>query len=164
MSVSVMTCVLGVAVACFVSMAAAEAPSCEGDTAAHCLGDDADMSAEGITACLEALGAQRSPSCTSYLALLEGCADDISGDGACAKDHANGDTMPCLLERSKPETLSAKCQAALPKKKASTARRDTFWKEGKRLLTEEEEASYAAAHPPPLVQPRTRAPAHQSEQ
>ena len=48
---------------------AAPLPSCESDTSSHCLGDGADLSPEGIEACLQActtlcyfnaLGAQRS--------------------------------------------------------------------------------------------------------
>lgn len=114
-------------------------PSCEDDTAAHCLEDGADMSAEGIDACLAALGpAGRSESCSSYLRVVEGCAADLEGGGICAVAHQNGETIPCLMQRVKPEQLSAACQAALPQKVLSDSLADTFWKDGKRLLAEAE--------------------------
>ena len=97
---------------------AMELPSCESDTEAHCLGEDADMSPEGIDACLAALS-DRSQRCTDFLALLAACKADISGDGPCASAHGDGETMPCLLQRMKPEELSSSCQAALPKNEVS---------------------------------------------
>lgn len=93
---------------------AVELPSCEADTEQYCLGDDKDMSPEGIDACLTAL-ADRSQRCTDYLALLEACKADISGDGICAAAHGDGETVPCLVQRTKPESLSESCQGALPK-------------------------------------------------
>ena len=45
-------------------------PSCDAETEANCLGEDADMSPEGINACLAGL-ADKSESCTTYLALME---------------------------------------------------------------------------------------------
>jgi len=121
--------------------AAAQLPSCEDDTAAHCLGDDADMSAAGIDACLSALGpAGRSESCSTYLRVVDGCKADVEGGGVCATAHQNGETMPCLMQRVKPEQLSDVSQAALPKKVLSDSLQDTFWKDGKRLLSEAEVA------------------------
>ena len=113
--------------------AAAALPSCEDDTAAHCLCEDesCDMSPEGIDACLNGL-ADRSQSCTDFLALLAGCKADISGDGVCAAAHGNGETMPCLLQRTQPEALSEECRAALPKNtKKGLA---LYWADGKRQL------------------------------
>ena len=110
---------------------ALEMPSCEDDTAAHCLGDDADMSSEGIDACLAAL-TDRSQRCTDYLKMLEACKADISGDGVCASAHGDGETMPCLLQRTKPEALSESCRATLPKDDAKGLAK--FWADGKRQL------------------------------
>lgn len=122
-----------------IAMAAGQLPSCEEDTTAHCLGEDADMSAEGIDACLTALGpAGRSESCSAYLRVVAECAPDLEGDGICATAHMNGETMPCLMQRVKPAQLSAACQDALPKKVLSDSLQDTFWKDGKRLLTDAE--------------------------
>jgi hypothetical protein len=121
--------------------ASAQLPSCEDDTATHCLGEDADMSPEGIDKCLASLGADvLSASCASYVRVLEGCDADISGSGICATAHQNGETMPCLIQRVKPEQLSASCAAALPKRELSDSLQDTFWAEGKRVLTEAEMA------------------------
>jgi len=111
--------------------AALEMPSCEEDTAKHCLGDDADMSPEGIDACLSKL-TDRSQLCTDYLKLLEACKPDIKGDGVCASAHGDGETMPCLLQRTKPEALSEACQAALPKTELKGLAK--FWADGKRQL------------------------------
>jgi hypothetical protein len=110
---------------------ALEMPSCEDDIAAHCLGDDADMSKEGIDACLHKLES-RSERCTAFLGLLAACQDDIGNGGVCATAHADGETMPCLLQRTKPELLSEACQAALPKQELKGLAK--FWADGKRTL------------------------------
>ena len=46
--------------------------------------------------------------------------------------------MPCLIQRSKPEDLSESCRNALPVEEVKTGIKDTFWKNGKRLLEEDE--------------------------
>ena len=46
--------------ALFASTSAAKMPSCEEDVASHCLGDDADMSPEGIEKVCTKCGAGRS--------------------------------------------------------------------------------------------------------
>jgi len=130
-----------------VSSFAAELPSCEADIEASCLGDDKDMSPEGINACLMGL-TDRSQRCTDYLDLLEACSTDIGGDGVCASSHAEGDTIPCLIERTKPEALSESCQAKLPKNELKGLAK--FWVDGKRPLkikeivelTQEEKSTY----------------------
>jgi hypothetical protein len=45
-------------------------PSCDAETEANCLGEDADMSSEGIASCLAAL-ADKSEGCTTYLSMME---------------------------------------------------------------------------------------------
>jgi len=128
----VMLCRLIIALwALAVPALAVELPSCEADTEQYCLGDDKDMSPEGIDACLTAL-ADRSQRCTDYLALLEACKADISGDGICAAAHGDGETVPCLVQRTKPESLSESCQGALPKNELKGLAK--FWEDGKRQL------------------------------
>ena len=93
---------------------AAKMPSCEEDTAAHCLGEDADMSPEGIDKCLQGL-ASRSADCENYLKIVKACSSDLK-DGPCARAQEDGEEMLCLIVRTKPAELSADCQASLPKK------------------------------------------------
>jgi hypothetical protein len=63
---------------CFMLAGAGETPSCESDIVAHCLGDDSDMSASGIQACLSGLGAgDRSALCNEYLTIIDVCAAEI---------------------------------------------------------------------------------------
>lgn len=112
---------------------ALELPSCESDTDAYCVGDGADLSSEGINACLEALGEKRSERCTLYLAVTKACAADISGNGACASAAMDGEGIPCLMQRVKPEQLSEACQSALPKDDLKGLAK--FWKDGKRELS-----------------------------
>ena len=104
-----------VAALALLTVRAVELPSCDDETGAHCVGEDADLSPEGINACLEGLGDQRSGRCTNYLAVMKGCATDLKGDGVCASAAADGEGMPCLIQRVKPEQLSADCQSVLPK-------------------------------------------------
>jgi len=139
MAISTRT-ILAAAVALAAACHGAELPSCENDVAVNCLGDGADMSAEGIDACLEGLtsGTTRSAPCDALLALKKGCHADITGSGVCAADHAQGDTVPCLLQRTKPELLSEACRAVLPVEEQGTGIRDTFWKAGKRVLEDDE--------------------------
>jgi len=111
---------------------ALEVPSCESDTDAHCVGEGADLSNEGITACLEDLGEKRTARCTSYLAMTKACAADLQGDGVCASAAMDGEGAVCLVQRMKPEQLSEACQAALPKEDLKGLAK--FWKDGKRML------------------------------
>jgi hypothetical protein len=105
------------------------------------------MSPEGINACLVDL-TDRSQRCTDYLDLLEACSSDISGDGVCASSHAEGDTIPCLIERTKPADLSESCQEKLPKNELKGLAK--FWADGKRPLkigeivelTQDEKSTY----------------------
>lgn len=116
--------------------AALEMPSCEDDTSAHCLGEDADMSPEGIDACLAGLGDKKSARCTAYGALMAACAEDTARGAVCGQAHAEGEGVPCLLQRVKPEQLTEACQAALPHEDLKGLAK--FWKEGKRQLSIDE--------------------------
>jgi len=116
---------------------AAKMPSCEDDTVASCLGDDADMSPEGIDKCLRALPT-RSTSCEEYLKIVKECSEDLDS-GPCSRARDDGEEMLCLIVRTKPDELSAACQAALPKKEEVKGLKK-FWADGKRELTSAEEA------------------------
>ena len=83
------------------SVSGAGLPSCEDDTAAHCLGEDADFSPEGISACLAGLGEARTESCSTFLSLLEACSSEIQPGAVCGSDYANGDGVPCLVQRTR---------------------------------------------------------------
>ncbi|KAJ1618601.1 hypothetical protein T492DRAFT_1091530 [Pavlovales sp. CCMP2436] len=97
------------------------------------------MSSTGIDTCLAALGASgRSEICSAYVRATEGCAAELEGSGVCAAAAMDGEAMPCLIQRVKPAQLSEGCQAALPKKVVGDGLADTFWKDGKRLLTDAE--------------------------
>lgn len=97
------------------ALVAGELPSCEMDTAEHCLGESADLSSEGIEACLSALGDEgRSELCNAYLKLMAGCGADYGRGGVCEDGHMNGETAACLIQRVAPEKLSEACRAALP--------------------------------------------------
>lgn len=99
------------------ALAAGELPSCESDTAEHCLAEGADLSSEGIDACLSALGdAGRSEQCNSYLKLMANCKPDYGRGGVCEDGHMNGETAACLIQRVAPEKLSEACRNALPVK------------------------------------------------
>merc|ERR1712216_876523 len=115
---------------------AAKMPSCEEDTAAHCLGEDADMSPEGIDKCLQGL-ASRSADCENYLKIVKACSSDLK-DGPCARAQEDGEEMLCLIVRTKPAELSADCQASLPKKEEAKGLKK-YWADGKRELSAEEE-------------------------
>jgi len=121
-----------IATLALLAVRAVELPSCDDETGAHCVGDDADLSPEGINACLEGLGDKRSGRCSSYLALMKACSNDLKDDGACASAAMDGEGMPCLIQRVKPEQLSQDCQDALPKDELKGLAK--FWKEGKRML------------------------------
>ena len=104
-------------------------PSCEAEVEANCLGEDADMSPEGITACLGAL-AELSADCKTYLAMMTACEADLAPDAICGAAKMDGEAMPCLLQRTKPEDLTEACRAALPvEEKRGLAK---FWADGKR--------------------------------
>mmetsp|Transcript_47871 Transcript_47871/g.150397 ORF Transcript_47871/g.150397 Transcript_47871/m.150397 type:complete len:247 (+) Transcript_47871:38-778(+) len=118
---------------------AAPLPSCESDTSSHCLGDGADLSPEGIEACLQALGeAGRSAGCNAYLSMLAGCGAEIGSGGVCAESHMNGETAACLVQRTPEEQLSEGCRAALPEKEEAKGLYGIYWKDGKRELDEDE--------------------------
>jgi len=106
-------------------------PSCEAETEANCLGEDADMSPDGITSCLSGLG-EKSSDCTTYLAMMAGCAADLKPDAICGPAKMDGEAMPCLLQRTKPEDLSEACRATLPSMELKGLAK--FWADGKRQL------------------------------
>lgn len=112
---------------------AVELPSCESDTDAHCVGEGADLSSEGIAACLQQLGEEgRSKRCSNYLNLMTACDPDLSGRGVCASAARDGEAMPCLVQRTPPDQLTANCAAALPKDELKGLAK--FWADGKRRL------------------------------
>ena len=47
-------------------------PSCEDETNAHCVGEDADLSQEGINKCLEGLS-EKSARCTTSSSMMKAC-------------------------------------------------------------------------------------------
>ena len=118
------------------SVWAGKMPSCEEDTVANCLGDDADMSPQGIDKCLRGLPS-RSASCEEYLKIVKECAEDLDS-GPCNRARDDGEEMLCLIVRTKPAELSTSCQAALPKKEEVKGLKK-FWADGKRELTPAEE-------------------------
>ena len=89
------------------------------------------MSPEGIDACLAGL-AEKSDDCSTFLKLKEACKPDLKGDGVCAAAAMDGEAMPCLLQRVKPEQLSEACAAALPSNELKGLAK--FWADGKRAL------------------------------
>ena len=58
------------ALTALLALRVASLPSCDSETEANCVGEDADLSPEGISACLAAL-ADKSDSCVTYLKLME---------------------------------------------------------------------------------------------
>ena len=106
-------------------------PSCEAETDAHCVAEGADLSPEGIQKCLASL-TDKSSDCTTYLALMEACAKDLSNGAVCGAAMADGEAMPCLLQRVKPSDLSSQCAAALPTTELKGLAK--FWADGKRAL------------------------------
>lgn len=107
-------------------------PSCDEETEAHCVGEDADLSPEGINKCLAALDS-KSDRCTSLLALTEACTAELSDGGVCFAAKMDGEAMPCLVQRTAPESLSEACRNALPVDDLKGLAK--MWKEGKRQLT-----------------------------
>eukprot|EP00965_Chrysotila_dentata_P189221 6173203-Pleurochrysis_carterae.AAC.5 len=126
---------------CSTLQTAAQLPSCEGDIEKHCLGEDNDMSSEGIARCLAGMEPSiRSKSCNQFLTMIEGCTEDFETGGVCAEAHRNGETAACLIQRVSIDQLSSKCAAALPKQAPRTGLRDKFWADGKRVLGDDEVA------------------------
>lgn len=122
-------------------------PSCEQDIARHCLGDDQDLSPSGIAACLSAVGdsGKLSRECQTYNDIVAACRAELQEEGGvCHSDHTNGDGMPCLLQRTPVEELSDECRSVRAENMAGasgeedTSLKGTFWKDGKRKLTDEE--------------------------
>ena len=111
---------------------AAELPSCSADEE-NCVQEGMDLSPEGIAACLKALPS-RSEACSAYLKLMDGCAADLEREGVCGDAAANGEAVPCLVQRTKPEDLSAACQAALPPVEEVTGLAK-YWVDGKREVS-----------------------------
>merc|ERR1712087_393173 len=117
-------------------------PSCEKDTEQHCLGEDADLSPEGIASCLHGLAdGVRSDGCAAYLQMLDGCAQEIGRGGVCNGAHVNGETAACLIQRTSRDALSDACASALPVQEPKTGLRDKFWADGKRVLEDDEIAT-----------------------
>jgi hypothetical protein len=118
---------------------AAPLPSCEDEIGAHCVGEDADLSPEGIARCLKDLDvSKRSQRCDDYAKLMEGCVDDL--EGVCKREHADGEGVPCLILRTSPEKLTESCRDALPSKEDEPVTlRNSLWKDGKRVITDPEE-------------------------
>ena len=116
---------------------AVELPSCGPDTDAHCVGEGADLSNEGIAACLQNLGGARSESCSTYLRMVEGCAAEIGAGGACESAHAEGETAACLLQRVPRDQHSGACVATLPEEEVVTGLKK-MWADGKRWLEDDE--------------------------
>merc|ERR1711935_216806 len=76
--------------------------------------------------------------CDDYLKLVDACASELKKGAICGAAMDDGEAMPCLILRNKPEDLSADCAAALPKQKEVTGLKK-FWAEGKRVLEKSEE-------------------------
>eukprot|EP00656_Telonema_subtile_P017844 TRINITY_DN19623_c0_g1_i1.p1 TRINITY_DN19623_c0_g1~~TRINITY_DN19623_c0_g1_i1.p1 ORF type:complete len:183 (+),score=54.41 TRINITY_DN19623_c0_g1_i1:140-688(+) len=119
-------------------------PSCEADMSAHCMDSEVyeDLMPAGIDRCLKALPT-RSADCDAYLSVVAACEAELSRGGVCGTAMDDGEAMPCLILRTKPEDLSASCAGGLPKKKEATGL-PLFWADGKRLLSKEEKSSLDA--------------------
>jgi|ERR1711935_160515 len=124
---------------CLMHVSAQSLPSCEADMNAHCMDseDYDDLMPAGIARCLKGL-ASRSSDCDDYLKLVDACASELKKGAICGAAMDDGEAMPCLILRNKPEDLSADCAAALPKQKEVTGLKK-FWAEGKRVLEKSEE-------------------------
>lgn len=126
-----------------VSVAAAGLPSCEEDTVNNCLGDDNDMSPEGISKCLAALGDALTDDCKAFQAVMAACHDELMvAGGICTAEQTNGEGMPCLMQRTPLDKLDGNCKDAVAARKGSeapdTSLRGTFWSDGKRKLDDDE--------------------------
>ena len=116
-------------------------PSCEDEIGANCVSEDADMSPAGIAACLAGLS-EKSELCTTYLDLMDKCKPDLAPDAICGTAAMDGEAMPCLIQRVKPEDLSAACAAALPSTELKGLAK--YWADGKRQLLIDEIAELNA--------------------
>ena len=116
-------------------------PSCDDETEAHCVGEDADLSPEGINKCLAALDS-KSDRCATYLSMLEACTAELSDGGVCFAAKMDGEAIPCLVQRVQPEQLSEACRAALPSTELKGLAK--YWADGKRQLLIDEIAELNA--------------------
>ena len=131
-----------VAVVTLVSfVAAGPLPSCDDETNNHCVGEDADLSPAGIQACLAGLS-EKSELCSTYIKMMDACKADLADGAVCGAAAMDGEGMPCLVQRTKPEDLSEACQAVLPKEDLKGLAK--FWADGKRALTIDEIADLNA--------------------
>ena len=83
-------------------------PSCESDTASHCLADGADLSPKGIDTCLRNLGDAASADCKAYLAMIDACKAELDRGGVCAEAPANNEVAPCLIDRTPRDTAGVR--------------------------------------------------------
>ena len=110
-------------------------PTCDDEIGANCVGDDADLSPEGINACLEGLSEKSEP-CTTYLQMMKACETDMANGGVCGDAAMNGEAMPCLVQRTKPEDLSEECRATIKVDELKGLAK--YWADGKRALNIDE--------------------------
>ena len=120
---------------------AVDIPSCDAEVDANCVGEGQDLSSEGINNCLSTLES-RSKRCSDYLSLMENCKVDTMDGGVCGDAARDGEAIPCLVQRMKPEQLSEACQAALPEDDRKGLAK--FWADGKRVLLIDEIADLNA--------------------
>jgi len=106
-------------------------PTCDDEVGVHCVGEDADLSPEGINACLEGLS-EKSELCTTYLQMMKACKPDMAEGAVCGDAAMNGEAMPCLVQRTKPEDLSEACRATLKVDELQGLAK--YWADGKRAL------------------------------
>merc|ERR1711871_1901025 len=100
------------------------------------MAEDGDLSPQGIDKCIRALHS-RTAKCDAYLQVIDACGNELAPGGVCGRAKEDGEEMPCLILRTKPEELSAACAAALPKKEEEKGLKK-FWADGKRFLSKEE--------------------------
>merc|ERR1711934_371643 len=63
---------------------------------------------------------------------MEACKPDLADGAVCGAAAMDGEAMPCLVQRTKPEDLTEACAAALPSSELKGLAK--FWKDGKRQL------------------------------
>ena len=77
--------------------------------------------------------------CLAFRTITAGCGVELASSGPCPDA---SEAMPCLLQRLKPDQLSTECAAAIaqaiPDQGPDTSLRATFWKDGKRKLSQDE--------------------------
>ena len=110
-------------------------PTCDDEVGANCVGEDADLSPEGINTCLEGLS-EKSELCTTYLLMMKACKTDMADGGVCGEAAMNGEAMPCLVQRTKPEDLSEACRATIKVEELKGLAK--YWADGKRALNIDE--------------------------